>query len=199
MAVYTDNFDRPDNPSLGANWTVPAGMNSPTIITNLAAGGVSAPSSHVAIWSANAFSASQYSKAVFFTVDIARYTLIGVRMGGPNGQGYYIRSNGTDSYIVYTNLAGTDTLLQNVSSSFTGLDIIEIRAIGSSISAYKNSVQIGTTQVDTNITSGSAGIRLFDNNDKINDWEGGDLSDAVTIPIYVQLVNATLQSAKLMK
>lgn len=180
----TDNFDRANNASLGSNWTTPSGTNAIRINSNQAAGNATLGGG-AAYWSANAFNDDQYSKCIPIGLAAGgRYEYAGVRMGGANGEGYYAKTDGTNSWLVYINAAGAESTLATFSGTgFNGsTDILEIRAVGTAIRFYKNGSQIGSDATDSNIASGYAGfLEAPDNNTAIDSWEGGNVTSGTTV------------------
>lgn len=175
--LVTDNFNRANGNPISANWSTPTGVNALGIYNQQAANTIQA--GHAAsYWSANTFSNDQYSKAkptgVLATY---RYPRCGVRMGGANGEGYYISTDGTDTQLIYRSNAGSETVKQTLTGTgFLSTDIMEVRAQGTTISMWKNGSQIGTNTTDANIASGyPGGAANPDTYAEFDDWEGGDL------------------------
>lgn len=170
-SLFGDNFNRPNGP-LGQNWTISAG--EPTI-----SGGVliSSGGTALAYWNSLKFPRNQFSKGnPSATLPGWRYVYFGVRMGA-KGQGYFIKTDGQNSWIVYRPLNDPEKVLQNLNAAFGPKDLAEIRVVGSVISAYKNGFQIGVNELSTALSSGSPGLGVSpDNNTGVDNWECGELA-----------------------
>jgi hypothetical protein len=169
QSSFSDNFNRV-NGTLGSNWTT--SMGSPAISSNVVT--CSASGATFAYWSSSSFSDDQFSKGnPTGTAAGGRYVYFGVRMGA-NGQGYFIKTDGANSWIVYRPSGGAEQTLQTLNTGFLSTDVGEIRAIGATLSAYKNGFQIGVNQTSSVLSSGYPGIGVSpDNNTTADNWQGG--------------------------
>lgn len=186
--IVTDNFNRPNASTLGAGWAVPTGKSS-CIITNayydstghpcvpnncgLASGGGFS-------YRIETFSNDQYTEITpVSSLAGYRYIYAGVRMGGANGEGYYAKTDGVQTYIVKINSSGVETILQSLPSvSWTeyGHDRMKIQVVGNVINVFKNGIQVSLDQIDNSIAGGHPGIALQpDNNTALDNFEGGGL------------------------
>jgi hypothetical protein len=178
MATYTDNFNRADAGSLGSPWSDTNGGFA--IVSNTARSETDGLNAAEYV---QTYSNDQYSKAII-TIQATSYTGVAVRMS----------DTGTDDYVFFVNPGGSGWVLQkHVSGSvnldsgagtFSNGDVIEIRAVGTDISAYKNGAEL-TTVSDADVASGNAGIMSFQISGVatiLDDWEGGDIGGAATNP-----------------
>ena len=168
---FSDNFNRA-NGGLGSDWTTSSG--SPVVNSNRFC--TSASGSALAYWSSSAVASDQFSKGNAISVLAGnRYVYFGVRMGS-GGRGYFIKTDGSNSWIVYRASGGSDQVLQTLNTIFSSSDVAEIKVNGSTLSAYKNGFQIGVNQTHSALTSGSPGLGVSpDNNTSADNWQGGGL------------------------
>lgn len=152
----SDDFNRADAATLGANWTDLAG--GMRIVSN-AARGENASSYDVAIWSANTFNAAHSSQAVIVSgfADIALY----VRASGSGAScvGYHAMVHGSVGMRIYRRDSGPSfTLLADLGGAVTAADIIKLDVNSTTtLEYYKNGASQGNT-TDGTYSSGSAGI-----------------------------------------
>jgi hypothetical protein len=187
MAVLaTDNFNRADNASLGANWTICTG-------TNLNASGFQIVSLHVEpassavdsmeVWSAVAFPNDQYAQAAC--------TVTGTT--GGTGPGVFVRGtagNNPPCYRATVCKAASNNveIIQQVGTTYTNIgfrtttwvdgDILRLQVSGTTIRVYQNGVQLGADITDAVLTTGSAGIIYSStaSGSQIDNWEAGSLA-----------------------
>jgi len=153
--TVTDDFNRADSGTLGANWIV-ASSGQMSIVSNRARGGTAC----VAFWNAN-FSNDQYCEGDF-TMD---GTEVGpmVRVGVDGwASGYLVDwhagSGGTFQWfkrIPGTTFTSLGVIATGVGTS--GTKRLRLEVSGSTLSFYDNGILLGTT-TDTTHTSGSPGI-----------------------------------------
>jgi hypothetical protein len=178
MAVYTDDFNRANAGSLGSPWSDIAG------VWNIDTNAAKSTTEDLANFSmyVQTYSNDQYSKATYVT-NATSYAAVGVRMSF---------SGGVIAYVLFVNPSGAGWDLQEYpagsslasgADTFSNGDIMEVRAVGTTISAWKNGVQIGSA-TDATIASGNAGIGAYQVGDVaevfIDDWEGGDIGGSST-------------------
>lgn len=176
-AAYTDDFNRADSGTLGANWTAVEGAGL-AIVSNEAKGTLT--TSLANIYTAGTFANNQYSKVTIRDLASgAKYAEVGVRMSGTGAS--------LDGYILYadsgtgaghTEVVRIDDGVQSaailvVADSFTLADVLEIRASGTTISVWKNGSMLDSV-VDATYGSGKAGVRAY-STAAFDDWAGGDL------------------------
>lgn len=159
MATFADDFNRADG-ALGSNWATVGTRSQPTIVSNRFAV-TSAPSIRAAAvaTSAATFTADHEATITAAVLGSADFLGPAVRVDATNGTGYMIYTDGTNSsnrrVYRFTN-AGT-TNIGGVNISCTAGDTLTLRAVGSTITAYKNGVLVDTIS-DATYTSGQPGI-----------------------------------------
>jgi hypothetical protein len=189
MAVLaTDDFNRGDSASLGANWTTDGQSNVNKISSNTAVptslGGVSDTGS---TYSAISWGNDHYSKVQISATGGAANDENGpgpaVRMSGSAGTRKFYRiaaqKAATNNVEVSKYNGTTFTVISNFTNSWSSGDTWEIDIQGTTLTWIKNGSTISST-TDSLLSSGSSGITYsscagisaaaFDN------WEGGDFS-----------------------
>lgn len=169
MAI-TDDFNRANAGTLGANWTdtVP-GMG----IVNNRARANGATSYNFSYYSGSAWDGNHTSQVTLSAV-------IG-NMAGPTVR----QQAGSDTcymlfcfpYLntvqLYKNIAGTKTMLVDYGVGSADGDVMKLEVSGTTLKAYKNTVQIGTDYTDSEISGGFPGIfGRTDSQCDMDDWEG---------------------------
>lgn len=160
--VATDNFTRANASTLGSNYT-PCGQGSGpydgmSISSNTAIGATGL--STMSAWTANTFHNDQYSKATYFSAAVgSKYLQVAVRLTGAGAtlNGYQITTDSANWFLSKITAAGTATNLTTGTSAMTAGDTLEIKAVGTTISAYHNGTLLGSV-TDSSYASGSAGI-----------------------------------------
>lgn len=137
-------------------------------------------------WVSDTFANNQYSQATVVGIATGVYVGVGVRMSGTSGSqdlsGYLFYGTDTDSGLdKYVDGAYDSTLDTGI--AFEAGDIIRIEISGNAITCKINgATELSYTDSTSPITSGAAGICAYaDGASQIDDWEGGDLSTALTI------------------
>jgi hypothetical protein len=160
-------------------------FNAFTIQDNQAIGTVNADTR--AIWTADSFSADQYSKAVISGMSSgSQYRGVVARASGADGtyNDYTCFSDG-GSGSGHTEIGkttnGSYAMLKAVATTFSDTDEIEIRVTGTStttVEMWKNESQIDTVDDSSSPhTSGAAGIYAYGSGTPgIDDWEADDLA-----------------------
>lgn len=169
----SDNFNRADG-GLGSNWTTVTGTTAPQIVSNVLQPGT-AGTLNSAFWSADAFANDQWVQGKMpNSTGSAQGPGLAVRLA--NSRGYFLwfgNSANTvsiwrmDSSVSWTQLAISNTL------TVSGNDVWTLAAQGSTLTAYQNGTQVLQT-TDTNFTTGSPGVWMFNGGNQIDDWSGGD-------------------------
>jgi hypothetical protein len=183
--VATDDFNRADAATLGANWTDNPTLTGMGIASNRAeakAGGGFCQAHR----SAEAFNADQYSKATIVSAD---QTAITVRGSGDNFYMLYTAGSGD---ILFKRTPGSFTSIVNFGGGIANGDVTELQVEGTTLRAYRNGVQIGTDQSDSTHSTGKPGVFGEDPAaSKLDDWEGGNMAGGAAV-IARGLVNAGL-------
>lgn len=189
--LANDGFNRANETPLAAPWTAVTGT---TGTLDLVSNGVSAHNTNADseyYYSGVAFPADQYAKARFF---------VGVSANGNDaGYGLVVRASAaartlyrlTADHAAANNIglgrwvAGVYTSIIRFTQAWVEGDTFELRAIGTTLQVFLNSVQLGTDQIDANITTGSAGIAysstVSGGPQILDDWEAGDITVAPII------------------
>ena len=171
MAV-TDNFNRADSTSLGANWTVHQGGLE--IVTNEAKAVVNGIT--VERYNAASFANDQYSQT--------KHT------GGTLIEGAAVRcdlADTGDSYVGFGATLDFFTIARYDNNSKTDLAftaefatnnaILKLTVTGTSLELLQDGVSKVTT-TDATYASGAAGIVTLATGATLDDWEGGDIGAA---------------------
>jgi hypothetical protein len=168
----TDDFNRADG-GLGANWTTQ--LNALAIVSNQAQGSVS--DNCCAFWNADSFSADQYSQ---FTCRGSGYRGPGVRCTdtGAGSDGYFTSQAPGDAGGIYKLVNGSFTRIGDTGGVAADGDVLRLEVDGTDLSVYKNAFLIGSLS-DASLSSGSAGVLVYQSAGQLDDWEGGNLGAPV--------------------
>jgi len=181
----SDNFNRADAATLGANWTQ-AGWSGATlgITSNQAAVKSGSESSYCFdLYTAVSAPATQYSQVVVKTV--ANVCVVCCRMASGGTQSYYgggvNPTDGPDSNTrIFKLVSGTYTSLANFgSNSLSVNDVIKLTVIGNSLSFYRNNV-LELTASDSALSTGEVGLGAVHSSavEIFDDWAGGEIPKA---------------------
>jgi len=178
----TDDFNRGDSGTLGANWTQsPSAQGQLSIVSNQA----NTPTSiafHGALWNADSFANNQYGQ-----VTVTEATASGSR-GGPTARHQAGTLSTFTMYAFVWNQTNSDTDIEkriaNVSTVIASggqepvlNDNLRIEADGINLDGFINGVP-KLAAADAAIAIGAPGIfgvPVGANTWKFDDWEGGDL------------------------
>jgi hypothetical protein len=165
-----DNFNRANAGTLGANWTSnPAGIGEGSLSV----------AGNVAVSSAAGFRDNWWNADEFGPdVDVSAQITIGTpgadvscgivfyaRLGNPGGggDGYYLafsrNADGNWAFLA-ASLPGFDILLNTSIPSLSSGDIIGVRLLGSTITAYRNGVSVASVEGDPGTVAQSVGLAL---------------------------------------
>jgi hypothetical protein len=184
LEYVADTFDRADG-AVGSNWisTYAAG---PVLISSNAAKGFMNESR--AAYYDDTFQNDQFSRATLGgSLASTDYWSLGVRQsGGTSLNGYRCSGNNSTWYITRLT-GGTGTDIATGSLSFAPGDVLEVRAVGTTISLYKNDALVGS-QTDANYTSGAPAIEFYNANVTMTTWDGGTYPRASFggLPFFMQ-------------
>jgi hypothetical protein len=176
MALFQEPFT-------GTNGTTPTGwtnrVNAVVIQSNEAAG-TTAFSSNVAHYTGQQFGSAQYTKAIIRAFGTA--VAVGVRCTGASYDGYWLHTGGTDA-IIYRNLV---TNILAITVTFTVGDVIELRASGTTLTAYKNGSAIsGGSVTDATYADGYGGVFFNGTDGRLDDFEAGDIGGGLPIAVLL--------------
>ncbi len=171
---YTDDFNRADAGSLGADWPNGSGFG---ISGNEAAG--NGGGTNLAVWRSEVLGQGQWAQVT------ARSWALGI---GSIGPGVRVQTNGAGYYAVLGSIKKWDgTTLAGVSgggfvaySVVTG-DVIRLEANGDMLSLYQNDVFVGSTfdgAASEKYQYGSLGLFAALPTDTLDNWSGGSLGSA---------------------
>jgi hypothetical protein len=175
MAI-TDNFNRSDSGTLGANWTDTA--SGYAIVSNTA----QTPGGDCFTY----YSASSWNAA-----HTSQVTYVGggaVTNGGPTvrhqaGGNCYVLYLRESSFVRLYYYDGSFNLLQDYGIGPTTTRTYKLEVSGTTLKAYENGVQIGTDESHGSLSNGGPG--LYGGGLVFDDWEG--TGEAGGVPIGRQL------------
>lgn len=168
MATYTETFT-------GTNGTTPSGWTNrggTIVIQGNEGAGTTSFGVNYATYTGQTFGQNQYTKATIKTLGV--YTFgVAVRCSGTSYAGYWFHWNGSGTVTIREGLI---TVLQTITGVTLAVnDVIEIRAVGTTISVWKNGTQLGTDQTNATYQIGNAGIYIEHTVARLDDLETGDL------------------------
>lgn len=190
--IVADDFNRA-NGALGANWTVRAtGVDSGFDIVSNQCKASSASGEGLAWFSGAGWTggADQYAEAKIIACESGKDIAIACRVSGLSiavANAYLIDINSNDAGFTF----GTTiqcSFYKQVAGAFTQIgtdfgvvinasDIIRLEVQGTSLRAYKNGIQISTTQTDSSLSSGNPGLYVGSGTTSIwDDFAAGDFS-----------------------
>lgn len=179
----SDNFDRADSGSLGANWTeLEHGFS---IASNWATGLNDGANYQWTYYSGSSWGADQSSTVQNDRCSNQWGPVIRAQTGI---NGYFFLINGTAATGIYRRDSGTYTLIQSISATFANGDTAGLGVVGTTLTAYKNGSSLGTIATNTSgstITGGAPGIASLSNvangGPLLNNWVGtGEVGGGAT-------------------
>lgn len=191
MADATDDFNRANSASMGANWTTVTGVNLNAngfdIVSNTAQPALRTMDS-MELWNAFSFPNDQYAQAAL--------TMTGTTTG--IGPGVFVRgttaTNGPCYRATATKSAtnNVEVLRQDATPAYVSLgqrtttwvdgDVLRLEVQGTTLRVYQNGTQLGADITDSTYASGSAGIVYSASSatvPQIDTWEAGSLSQTL--------------------
>jgi hypothetical protein len=191
--LASDNFNRANENPLGNGvWTTGSGNAAMQIVSNQATPTDLSVTNDGSYYSGISWPANQYSKAKL---------TVNSTLGSTRGPGLFVRQqSGADTkYMLITDHAASNnvTLVRISAGVFTNLtgfpltqawtdgDTWELRVVGTTLSVWRNGIQVGPNVTDSSITSGSPGIGLSTDvtSAAIDDWEGGTPDSTGLVPV----------------
>jgi hypothetical protein len=167
VQVFLDNFTRVDSASLGANYVANMGTGL-AIVSNLCRNPAGAQFEGNT-WIANSFDNDQYAEITLGAgYGTTLYAIPAVRVSGASVatlNGYLWDMEGTvnpgaSRILKFVNGAATDIVFVPLVAAAG--DVMRLQVIGSTITAFKNGVQVATFD-DTSLASGSVAIAMYGN------------------------------------
>lgn len=132
---------------------------------------------NIAYWSSDAFANDHYALMKYLG---GGFCAPAARVSGSGGtrSAYYplVAQVAASRLSKVVNGSITDLIAPGGISDPSINDIIKVTVEGTSIKVYYSGVQQGSTQTDSSLASGSAGLVFFDNNGEVDDWEGGNMA-----------------------
>lgn len=173
MATASDDFNRANGP-LGSNWVAMNGF--PADITSNQVAGIGSTQSPV-YWAEATTNftddhSSQVEARAFTAGSAFAYALVRCSGIDATANRYVLRTDGTTTTIRKV-INGTDTQLLDCGTGASVGDIIKLKIIGNTLTAYKNGSQIGTVASGGEITTGQPGFSVFDAG-AIDNWSASD-------------------------
>lgn len=158
----SDDFNRPNDTSLGANYTVQFGLNDMKVLSGKA---VPTNYSHDcgSLWDTSLFANDQAGEIVVGTLGSPGVVGagVGVLLRGSFGLETFYRayaSLASNSVRIARRLAGTGSALATLTGAgIASGDILRFDATGTTLTVYKNGTQILQT-TDSNISGGQVGV-----------------------------------------
>lgn len=180
-ATITDDFNRTNSSTLGANWTVAHG-NSLEIIGNTAENSENDASYDGNFHVTTLDTADQYVEAVIGGVGANNYFDLKLRRSAATStsDGYQIAVGASNELYITRIDDGSGTDLATGSFSIANGDVIRGEIEGSTIRLLINGVQRLTAMDGTYSTGAFVGIGIFDGTDtspNFDSFEAGDLDD----------------------
>jgi len=180
--VVSDNFDRPNAPNLGANWTGLTALGANLIVTNNQAGAEREDAECLAYWSHDTFSDNQYAQAVI--PKIGFITAVVLRADSTQDRFYYGEVIGQNAYNIVVRWDSAWYLVASgTSETWQAGDTLRLEASGLvnpvTIRMYRNGIQVltWTTSSDLYVKSGgSPGLAIFSQSGSgltLDNWKAG--------------------------
>jgi hypothetical protein len=191
MASEFDDFNRADSGTLGANWTNTA--NGMVIFSNQAAASVNL-TENLTYRSNVAFSGDHYSEATFTGSGHSQLTV----RHQAGGDLYLLSIHATNGSIrIYKYISGGYTELANLSTTPTSGHVYKFQAVGTTLSAYDNGVQMGSNLTDATLSGGAPGLGSELVGDRWDDWTGADVGGGGGGDTNARLIGGDLINAPL--
>ena len=191
--LATDDFNRANANPIGGNWTTFSSEGAMQIVSN-AITPASVSSDSGAWYNAIGWPNDQYSQLPVTILNGVSGAGLGPAVRVANGaQTYYrcaVDHAGSGNVELVRAVAGSHTTLWTRTATFVDGDLVRLEVQGSTLRAFIAGVQVGADFVDGSpITSGNAGIAFSSGSvtsTSGDNWEGGDLAAATTIPYNPQ-------------
>ena len=176
VVLATDNFNRADAANLGANWGAVTGMGRYAIVSNRAEATTLA-ANYGDRYTAVAAPDNQYSKVTVTTMKADTNIGVGaaVRMASGVITMYLIQGN-TIETTMFKAVSGVFTQIGLTAAASAVNDILEIDAVGTTITGKRNGVIIIGPVTDNAIASGNFGVWASNSTAgvvNLDNWEGG--------------------------
>jgi len=177
MASFSDDFNRADSSSLGANWVEVSGDWS--IVSNQLSPG--AAGGTIILRAAGAMASDDHSAQVTIAATTAASHGVWCRGSSNLSSGYLWRNDGS-TWDLFSVVGGSFTLIGTYAAAAAPGDVAKVQAVGSTIKAYVNGVERVSvvnahvaTGINVGIRSESAGAIKFD------DFAAADVTAGATL------------------
>ncbi|MGW0837586.1 hypothetical protein [Streptomyces prunicolor] len=193
MASFSDDFDRADSTSLGANWVEVSGDWS--IISNQLSSGNAGGT--IILRAAGVMSGNDHYAQVTMAATAAVSHGLWIRGNSNISQGYLFRNDGSSWNLFYV-VGGSFTVIGTYAAAAVAGDVAKLQAVGSTITAYVNGVQ-RVSVTDTNVPTGTGvGLRAESVAAlRFDDFTAADVTAGATLGIASETDTAqTLTGAK---
>jgi len=182
-ATASDNFDRADAETLGANWTTHCGATTWQIVTNAASPDIDAASGPCAEhYNATTFTGNHESQATYSTAVNNKQIGPAARIQSGANTFYACEGDDNNGYYMVEVTAGTSATLASTATVLTVTDVLLISVDGSSITCKKNGATVLGPITDTSITGGQPGVAISNtgigSQPRLDDWSGADIGAA---------------------
>jgi len=176
MTTFTDDFNRADSTSLGANWVEVSGDWS--IISNQLSSGSAGGT--VILRAAGAMATNDNSAQVTIPATAAVSHGVWCRGNSNISQGYLWRNDGT-SWNLFSVVGGSFVSIGSYAAAAVAGDIAKVQAVGTTIKGYVNGVQ-RVSVTDTAVTTGtSVGLRAESTSLlRFDDFAAADVTSGTT-------------------
>ena len=156
MASANDTFTRGDeNPLANGTWTTASTFQAVRLVTNKVQGN-SADS--VSYWSAETWTADLYSEVEYRGAAPDSGPALRIQTGAKT---CYMYNGASLGGAVCKFIAGAFSTVATRTATWANTDLCRLEAVGSTLRAYRNGVQIGADITDTNITAAGGGPGIF--------------------------------------
>lgn len=179
--IASDNFNRANAGTLGANWTTRDSLGVFGIVSNQAS---STTDNSASYWNANAFPNDQWSQCTVTnpggaTNSGAGPSILQNTSGTDSGYDAYTATNGVGVWLAN---AGSYSQIGTLSATIAANAVIYMERQGSTILVKSNTVSLGTVTNST-LASGKAGIQYGQGGatDALDDWSAGDFASGGAI------------------
>lgn len=172
-----DLFNRPDNASLGTDWTALVGTNPYRIISDAAASD-GASNENCTIY--NAFSPASDHWAAGLISQSASNAFVGPVVRASGTSWYVFYADNADRFLARV-VSGTYTALASASGGFAVNDVVRLEVEGTTLRCYINGV-LWTSVTDSSLSSGSIGMATWSTSTsgRITTFSGDNLSSGPT-------------------
>jgi len=195
-AVYSDTFTRGDENPVASGWTSGGSSEGNMEIVSNQLFGTTYLAKNSAYYSSGSFASDQYSKVTVGGGGVG--PMVRMQTGQANVMGYQVQGGiggGLGNiYLLRHDSGGGITYLDFVAGTITPGDTLEIRVVGSTITAYKNDILItDLNAVDTTYSGGYAGVYAYTDTSYLDNWSGGgldSLSDGNTYSYYIRCADS---------